>query len=171
MKKYAIKMGILYVCISIVYLFICNGVANSNTVDSKIIDHELRLMKDGQGDYMIISIPHELYTSEEFNARDRVGATSIIFICRRDSKWEPYPPIRSPYPRNHPLIEGAVSRLQLFMDVCDRAIPNEEVLSMGYYADYNELIIYLAPELLKNKTHHEEVVKKLNNAMFGEIVE
>ena len=170
MKKYAIKIGILYVCISIVYLFICNGVSNSNMTDSKIINHELRLTKDGAGDYMITSVPQELYDSEEFNFLSRAGMISAILTCREDGKWDSQFFILSRHPDSSLLIRNGIERLQLFMDICDKAIPDEKMIGPCYYADYNELIIYLHPDLWKNKAHYEEVIKKLNDGMLGETV-
>lgn len=168
MRKYALQMGTLGICIIslIISLFVYNEIANS-----EIINHELRLAKDDAGDYMIISMPHELYSSEGFNILDRMGVTSVIFMCRRDGKWDPEPLIGSRRPRNHPLIEGAIGRLRLFMDVCDEVIPNEEIISIGYYADYNELVIYLSPDLLKDRIHYEKVIRKLNNALVEDLTE
>jgi len=164
MKRY-IKMGILMCCVCVASLFICNGISNSNTNSSKIIKHELRLMKDGGGDYIIKSMPQELSDSEEFNTRCKTGALSVIFTLREDGKWDTEPLIASRFPYNHPLIKRALNRLHLFMYICNKAIPDEKKIAIGYYADYDEVIIYLHPDLWKNKAHYEEVIKKLNKAI------
>jgi len=147
------------------FLSMRNVVSNSETISSKIINHELRLTKDGAGDYIIMSIPQELYESEAFNILDKAGMTSVIFTSRKDGKWDSEYLIASRYPDNHPLIENAKKRLHLFMNTCDKVLPDEETMSVGYYADYSEIVIYLNPDLWKNKAHYEKVIKKLNNAI------
>jgi len=122
-------------------------------------------VKDGAGDYIIKSMPQELSDSEEFNTRCRTGALSVIFTLRDDGKWDTDPLIASRYSQHHPLIKRAINRLQLFMYICTKAIPNEKKIAIGYYADYDEVIIYLHPDLWKNKAHYEEVIKKLNDAI------
>jgi len=149
------------------FLFIHNVVYSSKIINSEIINHELKLTKDGGGDYMISSVPQEL--REELNEVGRIGMMSSIFISRRDGKWDSSPLVGSRYPLHHPSIKDAIERLQLFMDLCDKAVPDED-MSLGYYVDYNEIIIYLDPDLWKNKTRHEEVIKKLNNAVLGEMI-
>jgi len=144
------------------FLSMHNVVFNSKTISSKIINHELRLTKDGGGDYMISSVPQEL--REELDEVGRIGMMSSIFISRMDGKWDPSPLVGSRYPLHHPLIKAAIKRLQLFMDLCDKAVPDED-MSLGYYVDYNEIIIYLDPDLWKNKAHYEKVIRKLNNAI------
>lgn len=146
------------------FLSMRNVVYSSNMIDSKIINHELRLTKDGGGDYMISSVPQELH--EELNEVGRIGMMSSIFISRRDGKWESSPLVGSRYPLHHPSIKAAIKRLQLFMDLCDKAVPDED-MSLGYYVDYNEIIIYLDPDLWKNKTHYERVIRKLNDGLLG----
>ena len=149
------------------FLSMRNVVYSLKTINSEIINHELRLTKDGAGDYMISSVPQELH--EELNEVGSIERMSSIFISRMGGKWDSSPLVGSRYPSHHPSIQAAIERLQLFMDLCDKAVPDEE-LSIGYYVDYNEIIIYLDPDLWKNKIHHEEVIKKLNNAMLGEMV-
>jgi len=146
------------------FLFTHNVAYSSKIINSKIINHELRLTKDGGGDYMISSVPQEL--REELEEVGRIGMMSSIFISRMEGKWDPSPLVGSHYSLHHPSIKAAIERLQLFMDLCDKAVPDED-MSLGYYVDYNEIIIYLDPDLWKNKIHHEEVIKKLNNAMLG----
>lgn len=153
---------ILGLCV-ILSIFLVDYIAHGFEI--LIINHELRLTKDDGGDYMITSVPQELWDSEDFNTLERMGLANVIFICRKDGKWDPKPIIISRYLYTHPSTEKAVKRLQLFMDICDKVVPNEEILAICYYADYSELIIYLEREFLKSKTHHEEVVRKLNKAL------
>jgi len=149
-------------------------VSSSTTIDSKIINHPLRLSKDGADDYMITSVPQELRDSHEFEISSKIGIMSTIFISRKDGRWDSKPLIVSKYPHNSPLIKKAMNRLHLFMYICDKTIPDEEVVAVGYYADYNELLMYLHSDLWKNKAHYEEVIKKLNNMLLlgerGEII-
>jgi hypothetical protein len=129
------------------------------------IKSDIRVSMDGAGDYVLTSISQELYDSRSFIDRDRFGMSSCVFICRRNGKWDKEFLIASKWPSNAPLLENAKKHLQTFMNLCDEVIPNEKILSICYYADYKEVFIYLHRDQLKNKKIHEEVAKKLNNAL------
>jgi len=132
---------------------------------ASLIKNDVRVSKDGGGDYILTSLPQELHDSQEFEYLSRIGAVNCVLICREDGRWDKEFLILSRLPSNIPLFENAKKHLQIFMNLCDEVVPNERILAICYYADYEELIIYLHPDQWKDKKIHEEVSNKLNNAL------
>jgi len=134
------------------------------------IRNDIRVSKDGAGDYILLSIPQELYDSRQFIDSERFGISSYIFTCRKDGKWDKEFLVSSQRQSNDPLLENAKKHLQTFMSLCDKVIPNERVLAVCYYVDYEELLIYLHPDQWEDRKTHEEVAEKLNNILKGVII-
>ena len=156
-------IGIFVIILSVFLLY--NTAFGSTSIKS-----DIRVSKDGGGDYILISIPQELYDSQQFLDFERFGMSSYIFMCRKNSKWDEEFLIASKRPSNAPLLENAKKHLQTFMNLCDKVIPNERILAICYYVDYEELLIYLHPDQWEDKEIYEEVAKKLNNALKGDTI-
>jgi len=148
--------------ISILFIFLLCGI--SFGLDY-IIKSDIRIDKDGADDYILTSVPQEIRDSKQFSNLDRIGMINCVLICRENGKWDKEYMIMSRRHKEDPLIVNAIKHLQTFMNLCDETIPNEEIIAICYYADFEELFIYLHPDKWKNKKIHEEVSKKLNDAL------
>jgi len=152
--------------ISILFIFLLCGMAFGLGL-SFITKSDIKVSKDGADDYILTSLPQEIRDSQEFEYLNKIGAINCVFTCRENGKWDKEFMIMSRHHPNSPLLENAKKQLRSFIDLCDKAIPNEKILAICYYADYGELIIYLHPDQWKNKEIYEEVAEKLNNALKG----
>jgi len=149
------------ILISILFIFLSCGIV----FGLESIKNDVRVSKDGAGDYILTSLPQEIRDSEQFADLDRVGMINSILICRENGKWDKDFMILSRLPENHQLIKNAKKRLQIFMNICDKVTPNQELMAICYYADFNEVFIYLHRKYWQNKKIYEEAAKKLNNAL------
>lgn len=124
------------------------------------IRHDLRVTKDGAGDYILTSM-----TQEQFEYDDRMVLLSCVFACRKDGKWDNEFPIVTRRSHKDPLIVEAVKNLDFLTYICDKAVPDERVMALCYYADYSELVIYLHPDQQEDEAIHQEVADKINRAL------
>jgi len=132
---------------------------------SDIIKNDLRVAKDGADGYILTSMPQEIFDSYRFEEAARMRLLSGVLICRKDGEWDAGFYIFSRRSHEDLLIVKAKKNLRILMDICDKVMPDERVIDLFYYADYGELTIRPHPDQWKNEAIHQEVAKKLNEAL------
>jgi len=151
--------------INMAIMVLCVFVLCGTSFASDIVKNDLKVSKDGAGDYILTSMTQEIRDSDQFESLGRMGLLSAVLTCRENGKWDADFNVLSRRSSGNQLIIEAKKNLRLLMDICDKVTPDERIMALCYYADYNELTIYLHPDQWGDEAIYQEVAKKLNEAI------
>jgi len=113
--------------------------------------HPIRAGQDGGNSWRLTTISQDLPFG--FNL-------PFTLATRKNGKWNMLAR----------LVDEETSRnVKGVVDVLDKIVPAEEIISLCYYAFINEVVIYLHPERWKDKEFHEDIARKFNKLRKGVI--
>ena len=140
-------------CVILIGLFCWSGTAGAWS------NHEFRAEPSPDGSWRVLSMPKEIMESDEFHADSRTA--SVIYGCRDNGVWDqPIVILAKMY--NSETINEFTERYIYFLKTLDKILPDEKIISICFWVDYDEFLLYFHPDKWQDKDFHVEAAKLIN---------
>lgn len=152
----------LYVYLTIIACLVIGSGVYYAGKHEPITKDEFYVRVDDGGDAYMTSLPETTRAESKFKEYTRLGFITVYTRARENGVWDKEPMIMGPWWWNPRWTAGFNTRMEGIERVLDKAIPDEAMVSFGYYPDYNQATIYLGPERWDDGGLNELYAQRLN---------
>jgi len=146
-------MKLKIILIALVAFLFSLGSANAWT------HHKFRAEPSPDGSWRVISMPKEVMDSDEFH--HDYHNRSMIWGCRDKGIWdEPIIVVKTMYSVDD--VNKFTAKYNDFIKTIDQILPDEEIVSLCFWIDYDEFLVYFHPDKWKDKGFHENAARLMN---------
>ncbi len=133
--------------------------ADALTVDRM---HVSKAVEGAQGAYRVTSMDESLMKGEHFRLNSQMGNYSSIHVVREEGEWDKDFLLTSRYyTLEDQGVQNSLAELKHFMKTLDNILPDEKIIVICYWLDFQEITIYFAPERWQDEKFHKDLVQKL----------